>query len=879
MSVSDAETAPFKGARWVRAALQVNPYGYVGNPSPSRDFPDEESYNAALLDACDDAGIELLAVTDHWNVASAKGLIVAAAERGITALPGFEANSSEGTHLLVIFEKGTKLSDITLAIGLCDVDPSDPHSLAKKTYAEIVAAMTERHAVVIPPHANVKNSGLLWRGARPLEAMIKNESVLAIGITPGVASTPDQSKILNNKAPYTRRYPLVEIFADDVSNPKTLATAGATTWFKMCEPSLAGLNHAVRTPRTRVRREDPASTSRVLLRELSWVGGFLNGQSLQFSDDLTALIGGRGTGKSTAIESLRYVLELDPIGEDARRDHELMIKNVVRTATTISLTVDVASPTPARYVIERTVPNPAIVRDASGTVTSQRPKDIVGSLEIFGQHELAEVAQDKTRVAAMVTRITGKSAADAGRPELLQRLKDNREVLDKTERAQERLEGELAELPRLTEQADKYSKSDVGVKLQLRTQLKAEDGVFTETRARLAQIQQRLAHADLTGLSEALRAPLSMIDESPRRELLEPAKSALESAAVALDAALSAVEVARADAEKKTDDAKQAWAVAVQPDVDANEEVFRQLIADGANPDAYDSTVTQLARLNGKASQRVVLQKRRDTALKDRRQLLDELATNDMEIAKELNAAITAATDNAALSSTVVVKPTPNPDRAALKAVVASGVKSARTQITAAIDRDDFSTKAFVEAIRAGEEALKKYGVVGAQARNLLALGESFNRELEELSVGVAVDVLLNVAPKGQGSDLHKLEDLSKGQRATALLLLLLGGSTSPLVIDQPEDDLDNRFVYDGVVERLKDLKGQRQVIVSTHNANVPVLGDAEMVYTLEGTGQHGWVADGGAGSLDTPSVREYAEDILEGGKDAFNARKHLYGF
>jgi hypothetical protein len=78
--------------------------------------------------------------------------------------------------------------------------------------------------------------------------------------------------------------------------------------------------------------------------------------------------------------------------------------------------------------------------------------------------------------------------------------------------------------------------------------------------------------------------------------------------------------------------------------------------------------------------------------------------------------------------------------------------------------------------------------------------------------------------------DLRKLEDLSKGQRAIALLLLLLGASTSPLIVDQPEDEFDNRFVYHGVVLRLRELKGSSQIVVSTDNANVPVLGDAELV-------------------------------------------------
>jgi DNA repair ATPase RecN len=78
---------------------------------------------------------------------------------------------------------------------------------------------------------------------------------------------------------------------------------------------------------------------------------------------------------------------------------------------------------------------------------------------------------------------------------------------------------------------------------------------------------------------------------------------------------------------------------------------------------------------------------------------------------------------------------------------------------------------------------------------------------------------------------------------------------------------------------RLRDLKGVRQIIVCTHNANVPVLGDAELVVTLEGDGQNGRMVADGVGSLDVQSVRACAEDLLEGGRDAFNARKHLYGF
>ena len=157
--------------------------------------------------------------------------------------------------------------------------------------------------------------------------------------------------------------------------------------------------------------------------------------------------------------------------------------------------------------------------------------------------------------------------------------------------------------------------------------------------------------------------------------------------------------------------------------------------------------------------------------------------------------------------------------------------------------------------------------------------GEPLARELEELSVGHAVEVKLDISSVKGTREFRTMEELSKGQRATALLLLLLGASTAPLVIDQPEDDLDNRFVYDGVVAHLRKLKGVRQIIASTHNANVPVLGDAELIVTLEGDGQHGRPVADGVGSLDDAPIRSLAENILEGGSAAFNARQHLYGF
>ena len=224
----------------------------------------------------------------------------------------------------------------------------------------------------------------------------------------------------------------------------------------------------------------------------------------------------------------------------------------------------------------------------------------------------------------------------------------------------------------------------------------------------------------------------------------------------------------------------------------------------------------------------------------------------------------------------MVVKPLPAKDRSHVVDLIKAKVSGQRTQIVAAVQEPTFSPQALAEAIRAGTEELAELGIRGAQASNLIRVGEELARELEELTLSLGVEVLL-MFDGLQG--LRSLDQLSKGQRATALLLLLLSASDAPLIIDQPEDDLDNNFIYKGIVRHLRELKGKRQIIASTHNANVPVLGDAELIVALESDGSRGRPTEAGVGSLDDRTVRALVEDILEGGPAAFDARQHLYGF
>lgn len=154
--------------------------------------------------------------------------------------------------------------------------------------------------------------------------------------------------------------------------------------------------------------------------------------------------------------------------------------------------------------------------------------------------------------------------------------------------------------------------------------------------------------------------------------------------------------------------------------------------------------------------------------------------------------------------------------------------------------------------------------------------------ELQELNPVDEVAVHLNLSSDGE--QWQPVEDLSTGQKATAMLLMALLDGDQPLIIDQPEDDLDNEFISTALVPLIRSTKAGRQLLLSTHNANIPVLGDAELLIVMEAEGSassggHGRVARGGYGSIDDAAVRGHVERILEGGKTAFETRRRRYGY
>lgn len=142
------------------------------------------------------------------------------------------------------------------------------------------------------------------------------------------------------------------------------------------------------------------------------------------------------------------------------------------------------------------------------------------------------------------------------------------------------------------------------------------------------------------------------------------------------------------------------------------------------------------------------------------------------------------------------------------------------------------------------------------------------------------MSINLNVTHDEEEQPIYRsIEDLSTGQQCTAVLHLLLLENNDPLILDQPEDNLDNAFIADRIVHEVRDAKLTRQFLFATHNANIPVFGDAEWIGVLSVEESKGKILTEQQGAIDVPAVQKLAAKILEGGETAFNIRREKYGF
>jgi len=876
-----------RGARFYKCALQVNPYEYVVRHNHPTTYTSETDYNRALVAVLRKHQIEVIAVTDHYRIESARSLLQAAREAGIVALPGFEAETKEGIHVLCLFDEGRDLEDLERAIGDCGI-----HDRAAKSppgdydLHELLAKAPGWSAACVAAHVGSEKGLLTTLSGQARVRAWTSRSLRACSIPGAIDDQPqDVRQILLNKEPeYRREAPVAILNAQDVSRPEDLERHGSWCWIKMAEVSVEGLRQAFLDPESRVRlASDDVPQEHVELLAMTWEGGFLDQQAVHWSENLNVLIGGRGTGKSTVIESLRYVLDLEPLGKDAQKAHEDIVRQVLRSGTKISLAVQSYRPDQRLFRIERTVPNPPVVRDDDGQVLNLTPQDVVPYVEVYGQHEISELAQSPEKLTRLLDRFVERDPAlSRRRGDLRRELKRSRAQLLEMKAEIEQIEERLDALPGLEETLRRFQEAGLEERLRDRSLLVREEQVLRTATERidpyrglLEQLRRGLP-VDVAFLSERRLAELPGRDLLARFALV--LKTLGDTLAVVADRMETAIQQADRELAEQVRDPWEERRRAVQQEYEKTLRELRKASVDGEEFIKLRGRIEELRPLQ---ERRFVLERDLNEMEQHRRNLLAEWADVKAQAFRQLERAGKGVSRK--LKNQVKVQVDFEGDREPLFNLL----RQIGGRLSEAIDRlrqrESLPLKELADAIREGRRSVeRRFDIPPAQADRLVSAEPKIVMGIEELDLPPKMRIELNVGSTGR-PEWKRLEDLSKGQKATAVLLLLLLESKAPLIIDQPEDDLDNRFITEGVVPRMREEKRRRQFLFATHNANIPVLGDAELIVSLRAAGE---AAEGYAelpaehmGAMDSKEVRKQVEELLEGGRPAFEMRRLKYGF
>lgn len=884
------------GARFYRCALQVNPNDYATyrGQAPKTDAPD---YAKRLIAEAKKHGIKVIALAHHNNCDFMEVMSPFAREADIVVFPGFELKSHEGVHLLCIYNPDTDHTRMQRYLGQLDIQEiSSSDSSSQKSFKEILRVVQEvQGGIVVAAHST--NNGGLFKALSPPACITawKDERLMAIQIPGTVDGLPQDIKpIVKNQNPEYRRdvargtnQAVAVINSKDIAQPEDFADKAAWSWIKMAEFSVEGLKQAFLDPDSRIRlnsEDDPLP--HVCIEAIEWDGGFLDGVRIHFNENLNVLIGGRGAGKSTVVESIRHAFGMTPATEEAIKSFRGIVRDVIGPNTSIRVLVSSPKPSPRKYWIVRNGSNPPDVRDAAtGEVLSVEPGFVVGALEVYGQHELSELSRQKDKQRRLLERFAADTdVAEKKKRELHRKLEESRERVERLLQEENRLKERLAEQPKIEETLKRYKELGIEEKLKARSVLVKEERVLRTAVERVHPLDEviaiyRDAMPDIAFLSDVALSDLA------GRGILARLRQPMDAIRTTLNKACDDIGLLKTMALHDIEAVMMTWQVErEQPVLSEYGSILKQLNKESVDGDEFISLQKKLEDLKPLKDKHAQMQKNLTALRNERTALLAEWEDVKMRDRREWEGV--AKRVSRKLAGSVQVKMGVE-NRFTLEGLIREHVEGSFSKsYQNLLEEEQLSAKALAESIRKGAGHLRtQYSCLSDQAAERLAnAGENLAMLVEEEDWLQTPSIFLNLGSE-EKPQFVPLDRLSTGQKATALLCLLLLESDAPLVIDQPEDDLDNRFISEYIVPKMKQEKRRRQFLFASHNANIPVLGDAELIVGLTPESDAvsgaltGVVKPEHRGAIDNEPVRKLVEEILEGGRDAFFVRREKYGF
>lgn len=611
-------------------------------------------------------------------------------------------------------------------------------------------------------------------------------------------------------------------------------------------------------------------------------GGFLDGMSFDFSENMNCIIGARGAGKTSLVELLRFGLKCEPgaAGDAvARKRFDDIISGSLGHG---HVELNVTSAGGTKYIISRANGSAPVVYDMNRQPTGQKLSAAVFSADIFSQNEVETIAGrpdsqlhllesfDRARLASLNADI-----ADARR-----KLEANFQKTCAILSDIDSLEMKCARRAQVEKTLEEYKLAGRGVSEdmdnanELRSQRENEkrqasilSRAFTELERRVKEFGGSLASRAVTGWQEERPG------DTQNSAILEEMRSSLRGCLSLFEGKLEEILESLAEGHAEYVQAEQQLSMAHDAQDAEYMQMAEQAQADRAIVEKRMSAERELNdilefvnELEDRRRELADVRKERETLRHALEEALESQFAARLSIANWINSELGP-------EIRVEIHQYGNVDKYMALIVNRLHQVSASVQYNQVADKvaKGIDPAMLISIVRSRNTAeLNAAGLNDNQAKAVINAFSS-NDAIAALEV---VDLPDRPTILLKDKDTYKPTDiLSTGQKCNAILPILLMDSDRPLVIDQPEDNLDNGLIHSLIVKSILKVKKHRQLLFVTHNPNIPVLGEAEQMLVFTSDGMHGSIAR--SGTVD--ECKEYIVNLLEGGAEAFRKRSECY--
>jgi PHP family Zn ribbon phosphoesterase len=869
---------------------------HVHTPA-SHDFQDKNLPLEEIAKSAKKARLDGIAVTDH-NVVSAIDEMKRIAERyNLTIFPGFEISchgAEKGPiHVLGIFDPSKNQADLERVLGKLDIKKTGEESLTSKSVTDVVDIIRESDGLPVLAHANSSHGALSDIRGNPRTELVQNPNLLAVEATGSDFEKPVGSRLLdylNGKDPRYQRKLAVFSGSDNPAKGQgghAAATIGNRfTYFKMGELTIEGLRQCFEDPDTRLIEFNDSEKLRVQqprIVEVSIDGGFLGGQTIQFHSGMTSVIGATGTGKSLLIEFLRFAFDKSP-HPDLKKEHLSKLEKQLRHGGVVKVKfIDLSN---EEYEITRTYSahkppdSPTECRNCTTGQTFEGDTSSIFPILFYSQNEILEVTRDPKAQLDLLDnfrdfdRYKGELTTITGQLRSL-----DRRFVTSYEAAQglPTLEKQVRTLDEKIKKCEKQIKSkavkafgDFDVLDKQRSAAVERGDNLDSLVAILQEAREEVVErsAEVPGKSVAL--------ESPDKEVVVHVRDAYDRVLELLDKAAALIE----DGRKKANRAIKSWEKTTK--YAEKKAIYEKSVKLESKLAAVETQRKKLAGERDEIKRRIGEARSANQAAAEirgqRLGLLKKLQDVRTEYFKEREAQAKLITERSADKLKIEVRKQANNQKYS-ENLLRLKVKSYAEEKEIDAIVENLPVIEFVETVidRDIKKLAKAVGLTESKAEsifNVLLQRDALSNTLA-LQHESFPDDQIEILYRKQDGSYHPLAELSMGQKADGLLMIALGDSQMPVVIDQPEDALDLSSIWDDVCQRLRMSKHSRQFVFTTHNSSVAVASDSDQFIVMDADATTGWVAE--SGSIDQGEIKTRVVEHLEGGPESYDLKRRKY--